>query len=212
MKNYRKGFTLIELLVVIAIISIFSSVIVAGVSTLRGRAQEATIKADLKSIKNQAELSFNNVGDYSTAAAAVAPIIAGINKSGGTAVFSTYDNTHFAVSARLNSDPTKNWSISDQANVVVWDKDDSSPGTHSWYDSRDYCLSTGGRLPTYEELQAFEAVYGYGVGIPPNFSRFANYWTSTEDSNDTSKAYRGNSYGIISNNKSAIADSNKCVH
>ena len=124
----KKSFTLIELLVVISIIALFSSVVLAGVSTLRARAQEATIKANLKSLKSQAEIVFNNVGNYSTASSAVDPMIKGINKSGGTATFySSYPWDHYAVSAIHNSDPTKNWSVSDTGGaVVVWDSTDLS--------------------------------------------------------------------------------------
>ena len=70
--HYDQGFTLIELMVVISIIALFSSIAFASLTNVRARAQEATIKSNLKSIKSQAELSFNNTGDYSTTPSAVA--------------------------------------------------------------------------------------------------------------------------------------------
>ncbi|MFA6297247.1 MAG: prepilin-type N-terminal cleavage/methylation domain-containing protein [Candidatus Paceibacterota bacterium] len=171
----KRGFTLIELLVVISIIGLFSSIIVAGVSTLRSRAQEATIKSDLKSIKTQAELSFNNTGDYSTASAAVNTIIEGINKSGGTATFYTLDNTHYAVSAKLNSDPTKSWSVSDQGNIVVWDTTNQS--TSNWNTAVTACANSGGRLPAIEELKSFFDAGGKFL------VESGAYWSSTADTN-----------------------------
>ena len=189
---YKKGFTLIELMVVISIIALFSSIAFASLTNVRARAQEATIKADLKSVKSQAELSFNNVGDYSTASSAVSAIIDGINKAGGTASFYTrvdpntgtsyYD--HYAISARLNSDPTKSWSISDTGgNNVVWNtKDTMKSGAEGgqgmdWTWANKVCANAGGRLPTIEELKAL-----YNAGGMTSSSNFSSviYWSSNE--------------------------------
>ncbi|MEY2641082.1 MAG: hypothetical protein RL150_475 [Candidatus Parcubacteria bacterium] len=66
-QNKRAGFTLIELLVVIAIIGILSSVVLASLSSARGKGNAAAIKQNLTSIRTQAEilyaddLSFANV-------------------------------------------------------------------------------------------------------------------------------------------------------
>ena len=181
---FKKGFTLIELMVVISIITLFSSIVFASLTAVRARAQEATIKSDLKSIKSQAELSFNNVGNYSTASSSVSAIIDGINKSGGNAVFYTfidqnqggYDGAkyydHWAVSGILNSDPTKSWSISDGGDTVVWDVEDHSSTPMNWYDATAACASAGKRLPSIEELEALCKAGGIAIGS-------GTYWSGT---------------------------------
>ncbi len=65
-KSQNKGFTLIELLVVVAIIGILASVVLASLSTARGRGKDAAIKSALSSAISQAEIDANG-GAYSCA-------------------------------------------------------------------------------------------------------------------------------------------------
>ncbi|MCI0619674.1 type II secretion system GspH family protein [Candidatus Wolfebacteria bacterium] len=64
MFSRNRGFTLIELLVVIAIIGILSSVVLASLNTARDKGRDAAIKSDLNNIRAQAELVYDNDGDY----------------------------------------------------------------------------------------------------------------------------------------------------
>ncbi|MEZ6209205.1 MAG: type II secretion system protein [Candidatus Paceibacterota bacterium] len=64
MKN--KGFTLIELLVVIAIIGILASIVLASLNTARSKGEDAAIKANLANIRAEAELYYDDNGNYYT--------------------------------------------------------------------------------------------------------------------------------------------------
>jgi prepilin-type N-terminal cleavage/methylation domain-containing protein len=61
----QKGFTLIELLVVIAIIGILSSIVIASVNSARQKAQETTIKVQLKELATGLTAYFAEVGEVS---------------------------------------------------------------------------------------------------------------------------------------------------
>ncbi len=95
LKNTKRGFTLIELLVVIAIIGILSSVVLASLNTARNKGSDAAIKANLANIRAQAEIIYDNDGDYDavcgansvTQDAKIASFITAVNTaSGGSAV------------------------------------------------------------------------------------------------------------------------------
>lgn len=60
----KKGFTLIELLVVIAIIGILSGIVLTSLNTARTKATDTKVKAQLASMRAQAEMSFDSNGNY----------------------------------------------------------------------------------------------------------------------------------------------------
>ncbi len=62
-----RGFTLIELLVVIAIIGILSTVVLASLSTAKGKGNDVKIKAQLAGLRNSGEIYYDTNGGYGTA-------------------------------------------------------------------------------------------------------------------------------------------------
>ncbi len=60
----NKGFTLIELLVVIAIIGLLSSVVLASLSTARGKARDARRLSDILEVQKAIEMYFIDKGAY----------------------------------------------------------------------------------------------------------------------------------------------------
>ncbi|PIR45505.1 MAG: hypothetical protein COV09_01000 [Candidatus Vogelbacteria bacterium CG10_big_fil_rev_8_21_14_0_10_50_13] len=94
----NKGFTLIELLVVIAIIGILSGIVLTSLGTARNKAKDAAIKAQLSSLRTQAEIYYDtNSGSYGATGAScstagsmwaddsgVVALVAKIGTDGGT--------------------------------------------------------------------------------------------------------------------------------
>ncbi len=60
----KKGFTLIELLVVVAIIGILASVVLASLSSARGKAKDAKIKEEVNQLVNLMNIEYNESGSY----------------------------------------------------------------------------------------------------------------------------------------------------
>jgi prepilin-type N-terminal cleavage/methylation domain-containing protein len=60
----RRGFTLIELLVVIAIIGVLASIVLASLQGGRDKANDVAIKANMASMRTQAELYATTNGSY----------------------------------------------------------------------------------------------------------------------------------------------------
>jgi prepilin-type N-terminal cleavage/methylation domain-containing protein len=76
----NKGFTLIELLVVISIIGLLSSIVLASLSTARGKAKDAAIKSEVLQMRNLFAQEFSDTGNY-------AALIAGLeNRQTATAL------------------------------------------------------------------------------------------------------------------------------
>ncbi len=187
--KYRSGFTLIELLVVIAIIGILSSVVLASLNSARQKGQIAAIKSNLKNMIPQAQLAYDTPGNYSTACASIDSMKISINNNGGTAACFSYStgidtNTRWGVSAKLNSDNTKNWSV-DSLGVVTWDNVDISASMLNWADANSTCLAVGGRVPSYEELLTLFTVHGI---TPPGFNAL-DYWSGSTHPYHNGSAY-----------------------
>ncbi|MCB9805852.1 type II secretion system protein [Candidatus Nomurabacteria bacterium] len=95
----KKGFTLIELLVVIAIIGILSSVVLASLNSARNKGEDAAVKANLSNIRAQAELTYDNDGDYD-GVCGDSNVSQAVTAAGGTC---TDDTNEWAASAALST-------------------------------------------------------------------------------------------------------------
>lgn len=60
----KRGFTIIELMVVITIIGLLASTVIASMSNARMRARDTSIRQQVKSMVQMAELHFNATGSY----------------------------------------------------------------------------------------------------------------------------------------------------
>lgn len=116
MRGVKQGFTMIELLIVIAIIGILAVVVIAAVTTTRGKAYDTAIRNDVSQFRWLAEsvydsqaASYENWSQHPTVTSEVATLKADIDKNGvGTnlAVIRESQTKEYCISAPLRSDPT----------------------------------------------------------------------------------------------------------
>lgn len=112
MYTFKRGFTLIELLVVIAIIGILASVVLVSLNSARGKGQVSAIKANIDSIRTQAEVVYDSTNSYATVCAngnVVAALAQVSGNNGGTAATCTNSAAGWAVSATLPSSVGGYW-------------------------------------------------------------------------------------------------------
>ncbi len=103
MKNHlqkiSRGFTLIELLVVIAIIGVLASVVLASLNSARQKGEDSGAKANLANIRPQAEIVYDNDGNYANVCAD-ATVANGVTAAGGDCAD---DTNGWAVEAPLGT-------------------------------------------------------------------------------------------------------------
>lgn len=126
------GFTLIELLVVVAIIGMLSSIILASMTSARNKANDSSVKSNLRTAAVQAALYQSDIGSYGTAVSAgscptsgtsmfvasanVKQAIATAANAGGGATRCATDGINFAISVQLRSN-TNHWCIDSQSAI-----------------------------------------------------------------------------------------------
>lgn len=122
-KSYKQGFTLIELLVVIAIIGLLASIVLAAVSSARGKGVDAAVKGQLNSARSAGELyASNNSNSYDGVCAALptatnpgfggqyAGILGGAASSTGATV-ATPDSAAPTATTVVCNDTAAGWAI-----------------------------------------------------------------------------------------------------
>ena len=119
-KNRSQGFTLIELLVVIAIIGILSAVVLAQLSSVRSKGQDAAVQSNLSTVQLQAEI-FYGVGNTYTGVCADSNIVkalaAATAANGGTASICNAVTGAYAASSKLVFDSTRFWCVDSTGTV-----------------------------------------------------------------------------------------------
>jgi len=115
--NFKKGFTLLELMIVVVIIGILTAVVLVSLNSARSKGQDASIKAQMNSLRTQADLYYSNHGNsysslfisdinWSSGDPSVQAILTGINKQGPIHTAGS-SATAWAAQVQLREDPTK---------------------------------------------------------------------------------------------------------
>ena len=124
----NKGFTLIELLVVIAIIGILASVVLASLNSARAKGADAAIKSNLANTRAQAEISYDDDGDYTNVCTDIAGAIDSAKSASGITAATTTtlatagtsttavchlaaDNESWAAAVPLKSSNANSWCV-----------------------------------------------------------------------------------------------------
>ncbi len=128
-KDNLRGFTLIELLVVIAIIGILSAVVLASLNTARSKGNDASVKANLDTIRTQSAIYYDTNSNYYTGTAPgaltacttantlftdpqVTAAIAGANTAGGVvACANTASMAAWAVHGQVSNPSAGEWCV-----------------------------------------------------------------------------------------------------
>ncbi len=93
----KKGFTLIELLVVIAIIGVLSAVVLAALSSARGKGNDGAVKSNMNSARSQSVLYYDTYGSYTTnTSLAATPSSGGPTQAACATTATIFTDTTFA--------------------------------------------------------------------------------------------------------------------
>ncbi len=111
----NKGFTLIELLVVIAIIGILSSVVLAALNTSRSKGSDASIKANLGTVRTQSIIFFDS-NNYSYNSASGSGMIGTPTSAACAATGSLFNDTNITA-ALVAADKSAGGTATDLASL-----------------------------------------------------------------------------------------------
>ena len=118
-RKLQRGFTLIELLVVIAIIGILAAVVLTSLSTARSKGTDAANKTSLNGIRAQAEIVFDNDGNYD-AVCEDTTVARAVSETGATCTDGSDNSGLWAVSVDMvGTDVASNYCIDSTGLALV---------------------------------------------------------------------------------------------